>query len=344
MKFIHTSDLHFGGTKFLPNYLDRQEEMLDSIFDVAYDRGIDVVVISGDIFDDSDPTTEERDLVERKFLQYDSAGFHILVIPGNHDLVNMTGYTAIHYLSMLSDHNRFKNSVVTETTRFVRIRDSVFCLLCHRKGKFTKDAKRAVKEFWDSSLDVSTDNFIMVAHETIHNSKSDVLLSGGDYRRLEGQRLPGSRLPVTYWALGDIHKHQRVGKRAFYCGAPVQMKFGDGWPRGVLVVDTAAPDDPEFVPIPSNQLVKARKGDDIPPGAYVKLVGKRDDLVDSDRESNVVKVAFDTPETSLSLEFDNSLEEKILEGVKQQCDDPEVLAVAEREVSSLALASGVDNV
>jgi len=44
---------------------------------------------------------------------------------------------------------------------------------------------------------------------------------------------------VNYWALGDIHKRQKVkGFNAWYPGSPIQHKFGDPDDCGVLIVDT----------------------------------------------------------------------------------------------------------
>lgn len=337
MRFVHTADLHVGANRYLPGYLRRQEEMFDSIFDVAYDHDIDTVVIAGDIFDDPETTTQaERDMVERKLLEYDAAGFHILVIPGNHDLVDATGYTAIHYLSMLYQHGKFKNSCVTEETAYISIGNTVFCLLCHRKHCFKDDLRSAVEQFRGSSLVVPHDHFVVVAHETIRGAQTDIKMKDGSYYKLkDGADAPDDSLPVTYWALGDIHKVQAVSKNAFYSGSPLQTKFSDTWPKGVLVVDTAVPEDPQFVPVASNQFVKAKFGDVIPSNSYVKWKFESEEDIPDDIPSNVVKIEISSKENSLSLGVDGSLRDKLLEGVKQQGATEEELSLAEIEVASL---------
>jgi len=342
MKFVHTADLHVGANRSLPNYLGRQEEMLDSIFDVAYDHNIDVVVVAGDVFDDPDTTTQaERELVKRKLLEYDSAGFTILVIPGNHDLVDATGYTSLHYLSLLHRHGKFNSSCVTETTSYVRIRDTVFCLLCHRKHHFKEDLAKAVRDFREASLEVSHSHFVVVAHETIRGSMTDVKMSDGSYFRLDkGEDPPDVSLPVTYWALGDIHKPQQVAKAAYYSGSPLQTKFSDSWPRGCLVVDTDDPDNPKFVALSSNRLIKAGKDDIIPPNSYVAWTVKSKDEIPADLPSNVVKVVSSSSDVSLSLSLEGDLRNKLLDGVRQQGATIEELSLASAEIESLvALAS-----
>lgn len=338
MRFVHTADIHFGGSRVLPRYLERQEAAFDQIFDVAYDQNISTVVIAGDLFDEAEPDAETRDLVERKLLEYDAAGFTILLIPGNHDLVDRSGYTAIHYLSMLYEHGRLRNSVITERTRYVQVGDTVFCLLVHPRGGFTEACRKAVIDYHASGIRVDADNFVMVAHETIRGSQTDIKLQNGDYFCLEtGVERPDSSLNVTYWALGDIHKMQSVGPRAFYSGAPLQIKFGDDWPKGVLVVDTEDPDNPKFADIETNQLVKASPGEEVPVNAYVKLLVKNKTEILSEKTPNVVRWEVDSKKTTLTLDINSSLKDKLIDGVKQQGADGEVLEIALEEIESLLL-------
>lgn len=338
MRFVHTADIHFGGSKVLPHYLERQEAAFDQIFDVAAEQNISTVVIAGDLFDEADPDREVRDLVERKLLEYDAAGFTILLIPGNHDLVDRSGYTAIHYLALLSAHGRFRNSTVTEQTAYVHVDDTVFCLLVHSRGEFTEACRQAVIDYHEAGVRVDADNFVVVAHETIRGSQTDIKLQNGDFYRLEtGADRPDSSLDVTYWALGDIHKAQAVGSRAFYSGAPLQIKFGDDWPKGVLVVDTDDPDNPKFAEIETNQLVKATPGEKVPPNAYVKLkVTNKADLL-SEKAPNVVRWEVDAKKASLTLDINSSLKDRLIDGVKQQGAEDEVLSIALAEIESLLL-------
>jgi DNA repair protein SbcD/Mre11 len=337
MRFLHTADLHIGGTRFLPRFLERQEAMLDAIFDIAYDQDVDVVVVAGDVFDIPDPSPEERHLVQRKFLEYDAAGYHILCIPGNHDLVNAQGETAIHYLAMLHAHGRFKNSTIVEHTAYVKIRDTVFCLLCHRPGHFRKDSRRAVRDYHRSSIDTGASSFVVVCHETIQGSLTDARMKDGSHYRMKtGEEAPDMTLPVTYWACGDIHKHQAVGSKAFYSGSPVQTKFDDDWPKGVLIVDTDDPEHPKFVPVPSNQLVKAGKDDIVPKGAFVKLkVRDAQELSSMELPENVVKFDYEKSITSLAIDVGSSLRDKLTQGIRQQNPTDEELEIALGEIETL---------
>jgi len=180
--------------------------------------------------------------------------------------------------------------------------------------------------------------FVMVCHETIRGAETDIRLKNGDLFRLkDGESAPDSSLPVTYWALGDIHKPQEVSSNAYYSGSPVQTKFNDGWPRGVLIVDTEDPTSPQFVSVPSNQLVVAKKDDIIPPNSYVKWVFSSKEEVPKELPDNVVRIQFvqDESESSLEIDVDSSMKDKLLAGVRAKGASEEDMLLVEPEIDSL---------
>jgi exonuclease SbcD len=351
-RFIHTSDWHIGASKFVGDgYLDRQLSVIDTIVAVAQERGIDTIVVAGDVFDVEQPEPHEREALLDRILAYDRKGIRILCIRGNHDQGSMTGRTAIRYLSHMSDHGVFKNCVFAERTQYVRVRDTVFLLLCHNPRFFQEECARAIHNFKRSSLNVPHTHFVVVAHEAIKGSVTDT-----NYRMTDGSEIPldvGESVPdsqdVAYWAFGDIHIRQRLGPRAFYCGAPLQVKFGDAWPKGVLVVDTENPGNPEFVTIPSRRLVKVRVVEGevpvFPEDAHIKLVAAptvytemRDQgtLPDNIARLEAVKdtVAIDYAQTL-------DLPSKVMAGLEQLLSDPADLDLGKREANALFSATGL---
>lgn len=347
MRFLHTSDWHVGASKFLPDYLDRQASVIDNIFDVAKKNDITTVVVAGDIFDDDVPSREERDLVQRKLIGYDQAGFNILVIPGNHDMADMRGYTAIHYLALLHDQGKFLNSTIVERTSYRIIDDTLFILLCHTPRHFKEDCEAAIEAVRNSSVGLKFKNVVVVVHETFRGSITDTnwrLKGGVDVPKLDYEGEDVSEFEVTYVALGDIHIRQRMAPRTYYCGAPLQVKFGDQWPKGVLIVDTDDPDNPVFEPIDSKQMVKATSFDDVPADAYVKVVTNKTEVLGVARPENVMKVEFEKPqfEPVLDLKANLSLHQLILEGVTQALENEDDLNIAKREIAKILAEVKVD--
>jgi exonuclease SbcD len=339
MKFLHTSDLHIGASKALPDYLERQSKVIDGIFDVARRHNITTIVIAGDIFDEDVPSKEERDLVQRKLIGYDQAGFNILAIPGNHDMSDMTGYTAIHYLALLHDQGKFINSTIVERTTYRVIDDTLFILVCHTPRKFKEDCARAINDAKDASISLKYKNVVVVVHETIKGSISDTnwrIKGGVDVPKLDYDGEDAQDFDVTYVALGDIHIRQKMAPRTFYCGAPLQIKFGDQWPKGVLIVDTDDPDNPVFEPVASKQMVKATSFDDVPEDCYVKVVTSKTEALGVAKPENVVKVEYEKPDFEPILDLKNglSLHQLIVEGVSQTLEGDD-LAIARREIDNI---------
>ena len=81
-------------------------------------------------------------------------------------------------------------------------------------------------------------------------------------------------------------------------------------------------------------MVKALPGEEVPPNSYVKLKVKNMSVLDK-MAPNVVKLEVDSEKTSLTLDVNSSLREKIIEGVKQQGVKDEVLSLALSEIESL---------
>ena len=76
MKILHTADIH------LRTYLDDRWAALEKILDVGKKQKIDVLAISGDLFDAQLDTEKLRPKIREVFSNND---FQIVLIPGNYD-------------------------------------------------------------------------------------------------------------------------------------------------------------------------------------------------------------------------------------------------------------------
>ncbi|MEM3871142.1 MAG: metallophosphoesterase [Nitrososphaeria archaeon] len=76
MRIIHSSDLHLSERK--PETIDALAEILN----LAKDLSVDVLTLSGDIFDSPEDAEVLRPRLRRLF---SGNNFKIIAIPGNHD-------------------------------------------------------------------------------------------------------------------------------------------------------------------------------------------------------------------------------------------------------------------
>ncbi len=285
MRLIHSADWHFGASPFLDpthqgKHLERSLGVYDAIVDLAVERGINTIVVAGDLFDVDEPSPREAELFLERMLAYDRMGIRILAIRGNHDQSDTQGRTAIRYLDRMTTAGVFTHSVFTETTKWERVGDTLFLLLCHRPRFFHEDLGKALADLREGSMAVPFKDLVIVMHETVRGAVTDTnwrLKDGVDVPPLDhGETIPDIQGSV-YFAVGDIHIHQRLGRTAFYSGAPMQVKFGDQAPKGVLIVDTDDPSNPEFVAIESKRLVRVVEDANgvlpaIPEDVFTKIV------------------------------------------------------------------------
>lgn len=84
MRILHTSDWHIGRTLHGADLRESVNAFTSWFLDIVKQRQIDLVVISGDLFDRAVPPVEALHMVSDLFVQL-SQLTHVIVISGNHD-------------------------------------------------------------------------------------------------------------------------------------------------------------------------------------------------------------------------------------------------------------------
>lgn len=246
MRLLHTADLHLGSLRGLKTVsseakLRRYEAYLRAIFELAEKHECAAVVIAGDIFDHKNVRPKVRDILLRVLV--DNLDMPVLMINGNHDLLE-ADYTSLHFLAELQTKERLPNLHLAECVpRVVHVAGAIFVLLPYIGDPeiFSRRAKELVGR---AKKRAKGQPIVVVSHEMARGSSNDA----GWTAKRSGVTLPKLK-SVTYWAMGDIHKRQRVGKmrNAWYSGPPAQHNFGELPDKGVLIVDTNNPTRPHFV-------------------------------------------------------------------------------------------------
>ncbi len=98
MRILHTSDWHLG--KYLDTYsrIPEQIEVLNTIIDITERENVDLIIISGDIYDNFNPPAEAEQLFYKAVTRLSNGGKRpVIVIAGNHDSENRL--TASHPLA-----------------------------------------------------------------------------------------------------------------------------------------------------------------------------------------------------------------------------------------------------
>src|SRR5919201_6964645 len=85
MRVLHTSDWHVGRTFHGRDLLADQEAVLSGLADLVSDERVDVLVVSGDLYDRAVPSGEAVQVCTRVLARIRAAGAQIVITPGNHD-------------------------------------------------------------------------------------------------------------------------------------------------------------------------------------------------------------------------------------------------------------------
>ena len=247
-RFLHTADLHLNSLRrFSKFYLDRAQMMLREILRIGHEHSVDFILVAGDVYDRRDITHLERQLLSEWLATSD---IPIVAISGNHDKrSNEVGDTCLSYLSWLSE--KFHEHVVYDgAPLIVEIRGCALILVPFQ-GWMDQELYLILDALVPRA--VESDLPVVVAmHEAVQGCVTDV---GMTVTKSNQIRLDDAFPDVTYWALGDMHVNQQVADRAWYSGSPHQTKFDEVQEKGVLIVDTDDPSNPEFVPVPSIPLL-----------------------------------------------------------------------------------------
>lgn len=267
VKFAHTADIHIGKNRRFCNYLDRSRDVIDEIHKKCIKHKVDFLIIAGDILDTTYPTQEEKELVAHLLGR---SPIPVLLTSGNHEYIGPNWEnTALRWLLNMTP--RLKGvKFVTEPTSLHWM--GVWWVVIPYSSFNTASFYLVAKSLLDKIPKDTRDTIIAVSHEFF-----DGVIINAPYKNKA--TLPVFKR-VDYWALGDIHQGQQIGKNSWYCGSPLQQNFGEKLPKGMLIVDINKNVNVDFVELTSAKQLKTIKGvpKKFPKDAYIKLVCKAKDL------------------------------------------------------------------
>jgi exonuclease SbcD len=273
MKIIHTSDWHIGLELYEHDRLEEQSLFLEWLLTKCIENSIDALIISGDVYDVTNPSVNAQTLFSNFVVEFKSKlpKASIVVIGGNHDSGNRMEISrsfgqalgGIHFIGSLNheDPNLLYKHVIPLTgpndesvawclpVPFLRPSD----LDCKLQETETADQafNRSITEIYNRlrlhaiSLNPNLP-IIAMGHLTAMGSEKSgserILIGGVD-------SVPAASISegMDYVALGHIHKAQAISVKIAdavdkikiqYCGSPLSMNFDERkYEHKVLLVE-----------------------------------------------------------------------------------------------------------
>ena len=286
-----TADWHAGGKD-----LEDFQRQLAAMVDECNARGVDMLAVAGDIFDNSaiqDRYASTGAIARAIHIELSGLDCDVLMIPGNHDSAGCGSADALNIFP-LSEHiavEREARWLICPATKL-----SIYCVPWDWSGApFPDPFADPVKGLGESF------RTLLLAHAEVGGA----MMNGGavcqaDSGKFQVTRAALEALPFDKIAFGHFHKRQD-----YFIGALRQDDFGhEGDPAGFEIWDTET-DVSEWIELdaaPRHKTWIMAPGDapppECPPGwrYKVKLTGEQPDYVlvrDLERDGCVVELNLD---------------------------------------------------
>jgi len=294
MKLLHTSDWHIGRALYGRKRYGEFEAFLNWLADLIEDENIDVLLVAGDVFDNSTPSNHAQGLYYRFLCRVAAApNRHVVVTAGNHDSPTFLNaprellkFLNIHVVGCASESP--ENEVITIAGPDDEPR-LIVCAIPYLRDRDirTAEAGESIEDKEKKIIEGIRAHYRMVydaAMEKRSRLKKPVpIVAMGHLFTAGGQTVDGDGVRelyigsllhvgtdvfpecIDYLALGHLHIPQTVGGSDFirYSGSPLPIGFGEArQEKSVVIVDFSgnAP-TVTTIPIPRFQELKTLRGD-----------------------------------------------------------------------------------
>ena len=280
MRILHTSDWHLGRSFHSVGMLDAQAAYVDHLLAVVEAERVDLVVLSGDVYDRALPPVDAVELADDTFARLAACRAAVVVSSGNHDSPARLGFNArladaagIHLRTrwqdvgtpvLLEDEHRpvavygipyLEPDAVRAAWRLpARSHEAALTAAMARVGRDLSHRAGA--------------RSVVLAHAFVAGSPDAAPRMASDSERdisVGGIQIAPTSLfaGVDYAALGHLHGRQTLTESVRYSGSPLAYSFSEaGHTKGSWLVDLG-PDgvrEADFVPAPVPRRLATLRG------------------------------------------------------------------------------------
>lgn len=235
MKFAHLSDLHLG--KYLNQYslMEDQEYILKQIIQRIREQDVDVVLVSGDIYDRAVPPGEAVALFDDFLSELAEDQRKVCIISGNHDSPERIAFAS----RLIAASGVYLSPVYQGEVQPVRLEDSYgpvniymlpFIKPVHVRHFFPEEEIHSYTDAVRSAITHMNvdgrERNVLLAHQFVTGaSRSDSEdISVGGLDNVDADVFDH----FDYVALGHLHRAQNVeNNRIRYCGTPLKYSFSE---------------------------------------------------------------------------------------------------------------------
>lgn len=262
MKILHTSDWHLGQVFYSYDRTDEYIHFFHQLKEIVESYHPDAMVVCGDIFDVSSPSSSIMRLFTDFILDLHeiAEGMAIIITSGNHDSAsridvnkNLWKKAGIHVLGNV----RRENGIYDFSENTIEIPGKGYIMAIpyiNRAFMGNSDNETSAEEsFFGMTADhlekINSDNLpcVLMAHLTVEGCDMKGHKTGmiGNINSVKNTIF--SKV-YDYVALGHIHKAQKLDEegRIRYSGTPIAVSFDEDYTHSVSIVDIRKESSPSI--------------------------------------------------------------------------------------------------
>jgi len=253
MKILHTADWHIG--KVLHKYplQDDHEMYFDWLLQYIETEAIDLLLISGDVFEMSNPASKDRETYYQILSRLINTKVQVVITGGNHDSVamlnaprkilanlNVTVVGGAHIdepeneiIEIVNDKGQLECVVLA--VPYLRDRDIRKSIEGETYTDRTESIRKGIAGHFQNLISICNERYakeipiIGMGHLYMQDSdisESEREIQVGNQAGLDVGMIPSR---INYMALGHIHKPQEMAgrKTVRYSGSPIPLSFSE---------------------------------------------------------------------------------------------------------------------
>lgn len=234
MRIMHLSDLHIGKRLNEFSLLEDQEYILTRILSIIDEQAVEAVIIAGDVYDKSIPSSEAVELFDDFLFKLSKRDLKVFVISGNHDSAERIAFGG----RLMDKSGIFMSPVFDGKVLPVTLSDK-YGEICFYMLPFIKPSH--VRRYYDNEISSYTEALkLVIDNMNIDTTKRNILITHqfvtGATRTESEEISVGGTDNVDasvfdgfdYVALGHIHSAQKCGSEYIrYCGTPLKYSFSE---------------------------------------------------------------------------------------------------------------------
>ena len=282
MKILHTADWHLGKRLYKQELTEEHQLFFEWLIETIKERQIDVLLISGDVFDLSNPPTEARALYYWFLRKMIEQKCKIIITGGNHDSASMLNAPK-DILAML-DVVVIGGATANIEDEIIDLGEVIICAVPYLRDMDIRQAiqaenvqsrieavRQGIKNHYDILANICRERHAGTPVIAMGHLYAQGSITSESEREIQIGNLAAFgeadfSETFDYVALGHIHRPQCVGGKEHirYSGSPIALSFSEREDLKIVIeleISSGKIEKIEDILVPKFRILKKMTGD-----------------------------------------------------------------------------------